>query len=139
MRTAIVTALNDRCGAFNDLLASVSSEELNLRPDVPGHKTISEHLWCLIGARESYAKGIRQGEWAGFGCSLQSFEYNDFVKALSSSANQLLLSIDEVSEWTESREQLLLAVAEHEVMHEGQLIRHFRAVDKPIPETVRWA
>lgn len=38
-----------------------------------------------------------------------------------------------VDEWTDARSDRLVALAEHELMHEGQVIRHMKALRRDLP------
>ena len=96
-------------------------------------------MWCVIGARESYAKAIAAGSWSGFACSLSSFSREDFATKLASSADDVVSAIDSVDYWNDERDSLLLSLTEHEVMHEGQIIRHLYGTESQIPESVKWA
>ena len=58
---------------------------------------------------------------------------------LQSSARDVILAVDNVVEWTIEREELLLKLSEHEVMHEGAMIRHMYALELDIPDSVQWA
>jgi hypothetical protein len=44
-----------------------------------------------------------------------------------------------VGDWTGERDDLLAALYEHEVMHEGQIIRHLYALERRLPGLWRWA
>jgi len=107
--------------------------------EISKHKSLGEHLWCVIGARESYAKAIDAGSWVGFNCSLQDFSQSNFSEKISSSANEVLEAISNVKDWTKEREEFLMVLGEHEVMHEGQIIRHLYGFERNIPESVKWA
>lgn len=112
---------------------------MNQKIDVPKHKSLAEHLWCVVGARESYARAIEQGSWAGFGCSMQAFGAADFREKLKTSSSAVELAIRTVSDWNDERSDLLATLAEHEVMHEGQIIRHIYALERELPESWVWA
>lgn len=139
MRDEVIEALKKRFSSYQDILDSVTNEALGKKLDVPKHKSLAEHMWCVIGARESYGKAIAEGCWAGFSCSLTNFSHGDFSAKLVSSANEVIAAIDSVDDWSTEREALLLSLSEHEVMHEGQIIRHLYGMDSQIPESVKWA
>ena len=51
-----------------ELVAALPEEALKLKlGDLPSN-SIGEQLWCIIGARESYLKAMRNEDWAGFSC-----------------------------------------------------------------------
>ena len=139
MRDVLIDALKNRFSSYQDIIDTVTDEELGQKLDVPKHKSMAEHLWCVVGARESYAIAIAGGSWAGFSCSLTSFGHADFVTKLASSAKDVITAIDSVEEWNEERETMLLSLSEHEVMHEGQIIRHLYGTEHNIPVSVKWA
>jgi hypothetical protein len=63
----------------------------------------------------------------------------DFEAFLASSSAAVCEAIDAVGEWTAHRDELLASLYEHEVMHEGQIIRHMYALQKTLPSSWRWA
>ena len=139
MLQEILARLSTRFEAYSDLSELFSEDLLNQKIDVPKHKSLAEHLWCVVGARESYAKAIAQGEWSGFACSMQSFDPPDFRSKLDESAGAVNEAIRSVAAWTAERSSLLATLAEHEVMHEGQIIRHMYALDQELPDSWVWA
>lgn len=139
MRNTIILNLRQRMASYNDLIKLLDESSLNLKLDVPKNKSAAEHLWCLIGARESYARALLAGEWQGFKCSLKAFDHQSFAAALNQSSQQLLTAIEQVNDWQTEHEALLAAISEHEVMHEGQLIRHLYGLGVDLPRSWRWA
>lgn len=135
----LVARLRLRFAAYADLVSQIDADLLTASIDVPRHKTLAEHLWCVVGARESYARGISQGEWAGFACSMAQPTLEEFRNKLDESGETVLTAIQSVQEWTARRSELLTILAEHEVMHEGQIIRHMYAIDQHLPESWAWA
>lgn len=135
----ISTRLQQRFSSYQDLLAQLDDELLSRKIEVPRHKSLAEHLWCLVGARESYAQAIAAGSWQGFSCSMEAFTLDDFRNKLSSSAQQVSNSLLKTEDWHAERLELLLTLAEHEVMHEGQIIRHMYALEQTLPESWVWA
>jgi alkaline phosphatase len=63
----------------------------------------------------------------------------DFQAKLDDSAAAFNEAIQSVNEWTSQRTTLLVTLAEHEVMHEGQIIRHMYALERELPESWVWA
>ena len=131
--------MQSRFLAYADLAQQVDDEALTSRIDVPKHKTLAEHLWCVVGARESYAKALEAGSWAGFNCSMTNHSRKDFLVSLEGSAKAALNAINSIEEWTAERDELLAALAEHEVMHEGQIIRHIYGENGTLPSSWKWA
>jgi len=134
-----IDRLNKRFAAYADLADTIDNDLLQEKIDVPKHKSLAEHLWCVVGARESYARAIENGAWAGFACSMDGFDAVDFQNKLATSATAVNASVAGVSSWTPERAELLTTLAEHEVMHEGQVIRHMYALGKTLPESWVWA
>jgi hypothetical protein len=139
MRTKIIENLKARFGAYADLIAAVDEALIGQKIDVPKHKSLGDHLWCVVGSRESYGRALVAGGWQGFACSMKAFSRDDFAAKLDDSARDLLAVIDGVSDWTPAREALLADLAEHEVMHEGQIIRHMYALERTLPASWKWA
>ncbi len=139
MREQVIERLQNRFNAYADLADTLTDELLNETVDVPKHKTLAQHLWCVIGARESYARAIEQGEWDGFACSLTSYSPSDFAHKLRESAQRVQTVLADVGDWSEVRLELLATLAEHEVMHEGQIIRHVYALEQALPDSWAWA
>ena len=57
---------------YAELAATLTREQLGSHLSNVRSNTVGEQLWCVVGARESYSRGIRAGKWAGFACSLTS-------------------------------------------------------------------
>lgn len=96
--------------------------------------TIGEQLWCVVGARESYGKGIRAGAWAGFACSLASVGDPEAVRqALERSRAQVAAALAGIDAFTDAQNQLVCDLLEHETAHHGQLIRYLYALEIAIP------
>ena len=139
MHEQILSRLLSRFEAYSDLAETLDDDLLTQAIDLPKHKTLAEHLWCVVGARESYARAIEQGSWAGFSCSMKASSTTEFREKLRDSSKAAELAIRAVSDWSEERSDLLATLAEHEVMHEGQIIRHIYALDRNLPESWIWA
>ena len=140
---AIVDVLRGRFersfGLYDDLVAELP--EASLASSLPGlpSNTIGAQLWCVVGARESFARAIRAGEWSGFSCSLsrEGTEQIGAVKAaLSQSAAVFLDAIADLDPGDSARTELALRLLEHETAHQGQLIRYLYGLRLPIP--ARW-
>lgn len=139
MREIIIKNLEARFAAYSDLIALMNEGALQERLEAKNQKNVAEHLWCVIGARESHTKALLDGEWKGFSCSLSSFSPSDFENKLEESAADFVAVVESVQDWTKEREELLAALAEHEVMHEGQLIRHLLGKGRTVPSSWKWA
>lgn len=135
----MVRSVTSRIQAYADFVAMIDPADLGAKLDVPKDKSVAEHLWCVVGARESYAKALTSGQWQGFSCSVSTYDRESFELALASSGEALLAAIQGVSAWSSQHDELLLAVSEHEVMHEGQIIRHMYGMGRELPGSWRWA
>jgi len=117
-----------------------SLEEPTLAEKLPGlpSNTIGLQLWCVVGARESYARAIRGGSWTGFACSLNSpREKVPVIGALGRSADEMRTVIDGIEGFSETQQGLVLDLLEHEAAHQGQLIRYLYGLRLAIPESWR--
>ena len=139
MRETIIDNLTQRFGFYADLATQVDDDTINAAMDIPRQRSLGQHLWCIVGARESFATAIEAGEMCGWSSSVTQFERDEFIAKLKQSAQILLAAIDGVGEWTPQRHKLLAQVAEHEVMHEGQIIRLLFGLQKPLPSSCAWA
>jgi len=91
-------------------------------PNLPSNR-ISAQVWCIVGARESYAAAIETGAWQGFSCSLKTpGEKAAVLAALRSSAARV--SAIDFESLSERLLELGFDLLEHEVQHHGQLIRY---------------
>ncbi|MEN8114816.1 MAG: hypothetical protein ABFS21_10560 [Actinomycetota bacterium] len=105
--------------------------------------TVGGQFWCVVGARESYVDAIVNDGWGGFSCSLPGSAAGDRAKVVEALA-QSALAFDRVAEdvdWTPIRDELLLDLLEHEVAHQGQLIRYAYGLGLRLPKTWidRWS
>ena len=139
MRATVIHNIETRISAYADFISAIDVDDLTRKLDVPRNKSVAEHLWCIVGARESYAKALAAGEWQGFSCSMKTYDLDSFELALASSGQALIAAIEAVSDWSSKHDELLAAIAEHEVMHEGQIIRHMYGLGCELPVSWRWA
>lgn len=124
---------------YDDLAREVPEASLALKLPGLASNALGAQLWCVVGARESFAGAIRSGAWPGFSCSLTAAETREreaVVAALSRSAEQVLAAIDEAGMGDDDRARFVLRLLEHEAAHQGQLIRYLYGLRLPIP--VRW-
>ncbi|WP_028021958.1 hypothetical protein [Enterovibrio calviensis] len=140
MRDLVLQHLRERFQSLNNIVDTLAPELFNSHLDVPKNKTVGEHMWCIVGARESYANALLAGDWNGFSCSLSSTENRgDVQSALVSSEAAFESALAHVDEWTPERDSLLMYLLEHETNHEAQLIRHLYGLEQSLPESVKWA
>lgn len=143
--TAVVREHFERSfGLYRDLAAGLDRNALESRLADVASNTIGGQLWCVVGARESYAAAITAGAWDGFSCSLD--EPGDPAKvadALARSAAEVSRVLDAVlapdgqGDLGGAREALVLDLLEHEAQHHGQLIRYLYGLQLPIPASWR--
>lgn len=139
MRETAIRHLTERFEAYADLAEVLSDELLTKNLDAPKNKTLKEHLWCVVGARESYTKALEAGEWAGFSCSMHRVDKAEVLDALKMSADTFEKTIATMDSWTDQQDELLTSLLEHEVMHEGQIIRHMYGLGHTLPSSWKWA
>lgn len=139
MITLLRSRLDQAQCLYNDLVDELTPELLASRlGDLPSN-TIGQQLWCVIGARESFPDAARAGAWQGFDCSLKQEQLADAVAVRDS----LTRSAAEVDSWVRDVEisdeeslRYVLALLEHETMHQGQLLRYMYALEIARPR--RW-
>lgn len=121
-------------GLYRDLMESLDPGMLRSKlADVPSN-TIGEQLWCVIGARESYARAVLAGAWSGFSCSLKDpTDPSRVAESLSGSEDAVLRALDAMEAYTPVQSRLILDLLEHEAAHHGQLIRYLYGLRLPIP------
>ena len=111
---------------YDELVASLDGAQLRLSLPVPSNP-IGSQLWCVVGARETWARALESGTWGPFACSIASFaDAQDpglVTRALATSAS----AFREASLATaadETRTDFKLGLLEHESQHLGQLLRY---------------
>ncbi len=119
---------------YAELAASLNGERLSSGlPNLPSN-TIGQQLWCVVGARESYARAIQAGAWTGFACSLASADDPAAVReALSRSRAEVARVVAGIDRFTDAQSQLVCDLLEHEAAHHGQLIRYLYALRIDVP------
>lgn len=139
MKDTVIGAIQARFQSFADLASVVADETLSQQLPLAKNKSLQEHFWCLVGARESYTRAIEQDEWAGFSCSLQALDQVSILEGLRRSAETFAQTIPAMGDLSPKQAELLVALLEHEVMHEGQMIRQMYALGHDLPPSWRWA
>ena len=121
---------------YDDLAAGLPEDALAATlPGLPSN-TIGAQLWCVVGARESYARALEGGDWAGFSCSLSAAETKEraaVTTGLGRSARAVLAALDLLQPDDDARGRLALLLLEHEAAHQGQLIRYLYGLRLLIP------
>ena len=122
---------------YEELIAGLPESALAQRLPGVRSNTMGKQLWCVIGARESYARAIAAGEWKGFSCSVTREQCStkvDLARSLALSGTRLLEVVSVQESFTDVQHQLMLDVLEHEAAHQGQMIRYLYALSLPIPD-----
>lgn len=111
---------------YDELVASLDGAQLRHSLPVPSNP-IGMQLWCVVGARETWARAMEKGTWGPFGCSIASFADTQdpglVAHALATSASAfreaaLATAADE------TRTDFKLGLLEHESQHLGQILRY---------------
>lgn len=138
----MLEALDASMELMAEFAGSVPEDALAQR--LPGLRsnTVGAQLWCVVGARESYARAIAGGKWDGFACSLSGADVvvrKRLVDALRAAAAAVrdaaavARDAETSGEVDDARLRLLIALLEHESAHQGQLIRYLYGLDLPVP------
>lgn len=125
---------------YDDFVAELPEPSLAHKLPSLASNTIGAQLWCVVGARESFAGAIRSGAWPGFSCSLTADETRErdaVAAALARSAEQVLTAIAELDPDDDDRARFVLRLLEHEAAHQGQLIRYLYGLQLAIPASWR--
>lgn len=136
---AILAERFDRTNSlYLNLVDALPAERLGSRlADLPSD-TIGHQLWCVLGARESYPRAARAGEWTGFTSPLADDRLTDAAAvraALEQTHADVATWIRELS--SDDDHRYALALLEHETQHHGQLIRYLYGLGIPRPASWR--
>jgi len=122
----IDTRLDAAFGLYDELIAALDADQLRQSLPVPSNP-IGMQLWCVVGARETWARAMTTGTWGPFGCSIASFEDAQnpslVAGALAASASAFQ-DAALASPTDEIRTDFKLALLEHESQHLGQILRY---------------
>ncbi|HUF15716.1 MAG TPA: hypothetical protein VMQ46_07490 [Acidimicrobiia bacterium] len=131
--------VTDRLSATLDLTETLARhlEEDAMQSRLQGpSNTVWEQFWCVVGARESYAKAMEAGSWAGFDCSLTAADRGSksrLVAALESSRD----TVERAVRSADPSEEMIIDLLLHETQHHGQLIRYIYGLGLDFPESWR--
>ncbi|MFF2485535.1 DinB family protein [Microbacterium sp. NPDC058062] len=123
---------------YLDFVDAVSAEQLGSHlADLPSD-TVGHQLWCVLGARESYPRAAKAGEWQGFTSPVTADETTD-AAALRAALVQTSSAVDDwiagLDAGDEASLTYALALLEHETQHHGQLIRYLYGLGIDRPES----
>jgi hypothetical protein len=131
---AVVESLDRSFGLYRDLFPLLDETLLSSRLGSLPSNTVGAQLWCVVGARESYARAIVAGEWAGFSCSLEATtDPASVCAALDRSAGSASEAVRSLDRPSHAQERLVLDLLEHEAQHHGQLIRYLYGLRHAVP------
>ena len=82
---------------YDDFIKAVADGDVERK--LPGIRssTVGAQLWCVIGARESYARALDTGSWQGFACSVGGEDVRNraaLAGALGASASAVAAAVD---------------------------------------------
>lgn len=89
-------------------------------------------LWCVVGARETWARAVKEGTWGPFGCSIASYEDTQKPDAVARALATSAASFREAALATtedETRTDFKLGLLEHESQHLGQILRYLLGLE----------
>ncbi|WP_162564218.1 MULTISPECIES: hypothetical protein [Microbacterium] len=123
---------------YLDVVDAVTADQLGSRlADLPSD-TFGHQLWCVLGARESYPRAARAGEWQGFTSPVTAEETTD-AAALRAAFTQTASDVDAWIAGLDAEDETsftyALALLEHETQHHGQLIRFLYGLGIERPES----
>jgi hypothetical protein len=123
---------------YRDLVATLTPELLRSELGGLPSNAIGGQLWCVVGARESYARAARAGSWQGFTCQLTAAQVADpgaILQALESTRLDVVAVAREVAKDDSPAGEFLFDLLEHEAQHHGQLIRYLYALGIERPDS----
>ena len=131
----IVERLRRAVDLTDGLAADLLPSALMAHNGAARSNTIGGQFWCVVGARESYARAFDARAWQGFTCSLtEPASLPSVHAALASSRDDILVRLSAAEAAIDpARDAILADLLEHEVQHHGQLIRFFYANDLSFP------
>ena len=121
---------------YNEMIAHLTETALSSKLEKLPSNSIGEQLWYVVGARESYLRGIQKGKWDGFSCSLTKEDIRkkeSVADALAKSAETARQVFAELKSLSFEQEKLVFELLEHEIQHQGQLIRYLYGLKLGIP------
>jgi hypothetical protein len=121
---------------YLDFVDTIPAAHLASRlPGLPSD-TVGHQLWCVLGARESFPRAARAGKWQGFSSPIDRDGSSDAASVRAA----FVQTAADVDDWVagidsadEDSWRYVLALLEHETMHQGQLIRYLYGlrIDRP--------
>ncbi len=118
-----------------DLYNSLSEADLRLNIKNYPSNTMGEQVWCICGARESYLKAIKNSKWGGFSCSLKDTEKKLLVIEKLKETSKRFIEFLQQNTLAIEQVELGFELLEHEIQHQGQLIRYVYANKLAFPKS----
>ncbi len=118
-----------------DFYNFIPEESLSLNIQGKPSNTIGEQAWCIIGARESYLKALKMGQWDGFSCSLIDCKDKSLVLSKLEVSSRNIVEFLQGANIGSLNQELLFDLLEHEIQHHGQLIRYSYANKLGFPKS----
>jgi hypothetical protein len=123
---------------YLDLIAHIPESLLGSKlRDLPSN-TIGSQIWCVVGARDSYLRAAKAGQWQGFKCPLEGSKTTE-AKAVSellmNTGEQINIFMSEPGELSEDALKFVLDLLEHESQHHGQLARYLYGLKVGVPQS----
>ena len=120
---------------YAELIETLDDARLGQSLPVPSNP-IGLQLWCVVGARETWARALETGTWGPFRCSIAGVadtRKRDVVaEALRTSAAAFRAAADARVD-DDARLDLKLGLLEHEDQHLGQLLRYLLGLGLAVP------
>ena len=136
MNAAIRESFERSFQLYRDFVGSLDQDALKWKLLGLPSNTIGAQLWCIVGGRESYSRGIEAGAWSGFSCSLDdSGDRGKVAAALERSEAAVSAILGRLDGHTAAQSRLLIDLLEHEAAHQGQLIRYLYGLKLAIPDS----
>jgi hypothetical protein len=136
LTSTITESFQSAFGLYRDFVDDIDEEALSSKLLQLPSNTIGQQLWCVVGARESYGRAIKANEWSGFSCSLTgSLVHNkvEVAAALVRSEISVFTVLEDIETFSSAQNRLIINLLEHEIAHQGQLIRYLYGLKLPIP------
>jgi hypothetical protein len=135
MSNPIDARLDATFALYEELAGSLDAAQLRRSLPVPSNP-IGMQLWCVVGARETWARAMDTGQWGPFGCSITSFagthDPDVMGRALAESASQFRASAG-AAPADDTRTGFRLDLLEHESQHLGQILRYLLGLGITVP------
>lgn len=128
----VVERLAENFDLWTDLASHLGDEVVRTLP-VPSN-SIWDQFWCVVGARQSYARAMAVGVWQGVSCSLTPSDrghIGPLVQALKSSRERVEAML------ADAYDSLVLDLLLHETQHQGQLVRYVYGLGIDFPDSWR--